>query len=98
MNEETGRQFDFIYDRDIKGKTRRQIVEEYYKEAYSKPDLIRDQIRMAFIDRCVDDVTGSLDCLTVALNKASHSSTLIGIGLLAVGIGTVVMAVLTYLK
>jgi hypothetical protein len=98
MNEDTGRRFEFVYDRDIKDKKRRQLVEEYYKEVFSKPRLIRDQVRMAFIDRCVEDVTGSLDGLTEALNKASRSSAWIGIGLIAVGIGTVVMAALTYLK
>ena len=40
----------------------------------------------------------SMDQLTVALNTASKSSTITGLGLVVVGIAAVIVAVLGYLK
>lgn len=40
----------------------------------------------------------SMDRLTVALDRASRSSTIVGLGLVAVGIAAVIVAILGYLK
>lgn len=57
-----------------------------------------DFMSMALTYRFTQSQVEAMDRLTRALNKASHSSTWIGIGLVVVGIATVVMAVLSYMK
>jgi|GEM_PF-4671544 len=55
-------------------------------------------LKMALSGRYTDASVNSMERLTEALNKASKSSTIIGVGLIIVGVAAAFAAALTYLK
>lgn len=69
-----------------------------FAQGFRMEDGTTESTRAVVNARLTKTRVEAMDRLTEALNRASRSSTWIGVRLIAVGVGAVVMAVLSYLK